>query len=241
MKKRSINVMIPARIGSQRLKYKNLSLINGKPLIYYAINAAKKSKLINNIYINSDHKIFEEIANRYKVNFYLRPKKLGSSKALSDDVVHDFMLKNPSDILIWINPIAPLQDYKEIDKCIKYFIKNNIDSLITVNDKKRHFYFKNKPINFNIKNKFDKTQDLIPVSEFVYTIMMWKNKSYIKHFDKYGYSITNGKFSAYPVKSLSGLIVKDANDLEIIEMLMKKKKYLLKYDKVIKKINVQNK
>ena len=46
--------MIPARIGSTRLKYKNLALINGKPLIYYAINAAKNSKMFNKIVLNSD-------------------------------------------------------------------------------------------------------------------------------------------------------------------------------------------
>ena len=43
MKKKFI-AMIPARIGSTRLKYKNLALINNKPLIYYAINAAKNLK-----------------------------------------------------------------------------------------------------------------------------------------------------------------------------------------------------
>ena len=69
-----IIAMIPARIGSTRLKFKNLSLINRKPMIYYAINSAKKSKIFHNICLNSDHVIFKEIANRYNVNFYLRNK-----------------------------------------------------------------------------------------------------------------------------------------------------------------------
>ena len=43
--KPKIYAMIAARIGSQRLKYKNLALIDKKPMIYYAIKAAKKSKL----------------------------------------------------------------------------------------------------------------------------------------------------------------------------------------------------
>ena len=84
--------MIPARIGSNRLKYKNLALLNGKPLIYYAIEAAKKSNCFDKIYINSDHDIFEKIAQRYKVNFYLRPKKLGGNNIKSDDVVYDFVV-----------------------------------------------------------------------------------------------------------------------------------------------------
>lgn len=238
MKKFKIIAMIPARIGSERLKYKNLSLINGKPLIYYAINNIKKSKLINEVYINSDHNIFSKIAKRYKVNFYLRPKKLGNSKALSDDVVYDFMDKHESDLLLWVNPIAPLQDHLEIDKCINFFIKNNSDSLITVNNRKRHFFYKNKPINFKTKIKFEKTQDLNSVDEFVYSIMMWRNKTYKKFYIKNGYGLINGNFSTFPVNYLSGLIVKDKTDLQIIELLIKNKKYSVKYDKLIKNIDV---
>ena len=72
-----IYAMIPARIGSQRLKLKNLTLLNGKPLIYYAIKAAKDSKIFKKIYINSDNEIFKKIAKRYNVAFYKRKKRLG--------------------------------------------------------------------------------------------------------------------------------------------------------------------
>ena len=47
-----IVAMIPARMGSERLKEKNLALIDGKPMIYYAIIAAKDSGLISRIIIN---------------------------------------------------------------------------------------------------------------------------------------------------------------------------------------------
>jgi hypothetical protein len=59
--KKKIVAMIPARIGSERLKKKNLALLNKKPLIYYAIHAAKKSKIFKEIYINSDDKVFKKI------------------------------------------------------------------------------------------------------------------------------------------------------------------------------------
>ena len=50
-----IYAMIPARIGSTRLKMKNLALINGKPLIYYAIQAAKDSGVFDKIVLNSEN------------------------------------------------------------------------------------------------------------------------------------------------------------------------------------------
>jgi len=122
--KKRIIAMIPARIGSERLQFKNLALINNKPLIYYAINAAKKSKVFEKIYINSDHEIFNKISERYKIKFYKRPKKLGGSNIESDAVVNDFLNKVDCEILVWINPIAPLQTYNEISKVVRFFKKS---------------------------------------------------------------------------------------------------------------------
>ena len=68
--------MIPARIGSKRIKKKNLRLINNKPLVSYVIEKAKKCKLFSAIYLNSDSIIFEKIAKKYGVNFYHRNKKI---------------------------------------------------------------------------------------------------------------------------------------------------------------------
>ena len=53
-----IYAMIPARAGSERLKIKNLSLLDGKPLISYSILAAKDSGIFNKIIINSDNDSF---------------------------------------------------------------------------------------------------------------------------------------------------------------------------------------
>ena len=53
-KSKNIIAMIPARMGSTRLTMKNLALLNGKPLIYYAINAAKDSEVFKRIVINSE-------------------------------------------------------------------------------------------------------------------------------------------------------------------------------------------
>ena len=48
--KQKVFAMIPARLGSQRLKLKNLAILNGKPLIYYAVKEAKSSKVFKFIY-----------------------------------------------------------------------------------------------------------------------------------------------------------------------------------------------
>ena len=135
-KKENIIAMIPARIGSTRLPKKNLALINGEPLIAYAIKAAKTSGVFDRVVINADDEIFNEIAERYGVEFYHRPEQLGSSTAKSDDVVNDFIKKYPSDIVAWVNPTSPLQTGQEIKQIVNHFRAENLDSLITVIDQR---------------------------------------------------------------------------------------------------------
>ena len=113
--------MIPARIGSTRFKMKNLALLNGKPMIAYAIMVALSSKVFDKVIVNSDSEVFRSIAKEYGAEFYLRPKHLGGSTVKSDDVVIDFIKKFPYDILVWENPIAPLQTIEDIQNTLQYF------------------------------------------------------------------------------------------------------------------------
>ena len=69
-----IFAMIPARAGSTRLKMKNLALINGKPMISYAINAAKNSSIFEKIIVNSENENFALIAEEFGVEFYHETK-----------------------------------------------------------------------------------------------------------------------------------------------------------------------
>lgn len=229
--------MIPARIGSERLKYKNLSMLNKKPLIYYAINSAKKSKVFDKIFLNSDNIIFKKISDRYNVEFYLRKKKYGSSNTKSDTVVNDFLSNNDCDILVWVNPIAPLLQSSEISSAIKFFIQNNLNSLITVHKKFAHSLIGSKPINFKYNQVFAKTQDLKPITIMNYSIMMWTKKSFMNSYRKKGHAILHGKTDFYEISDNSTIIVKYAEDLDLISKIMdsnkkNKNKIKIKYDKI---------
>ena len=61
--------MIPVRMGSKRIKNKNLRLLGNKPLVAYVIESAKKSGVFDEIYLNSESDIFREIANEYGINY----------------------------------------------------------------------------------------------------------------------------------------------------------------------------
>jgi len=74
---KNILAIIPARINSKSIKNKNIKLLFGKPLIYYSISIALRSKLINRVIVASDSKKIINIAKKYGAEApFVRPKEL---------------------------------------------------------------------------------------------------------------------------------------------------------------------
>ena len=73
MKKKLI-ALIPARSGSERLKNKNILKLGNKPLIYYTIQSAKKSKIFDKIFVSTDSVKYKKISEKYGADVdFLRP------------------------------------------------------------------------------------------------------------------------------------------------------------------------
>jgi len=232
----NIVAMVPARMGSERLRMKNLALLNGQPLISYAIEAAKSSGVFSRVVLNSDGAVFQTIADRYGIDCYLRPAELGSSDTKSDDVVYDFMQEYPSDIVAWVNPISPLQTGEEVRAVVEYFVEEELDSLITVENRQVHGVYRGEPVNFSVNEIFAKTQDLIPVQTFVYSVMMWRTKTFMGTFRRQGYALLCGKLGYFPVSKRTSVIIKTDEDLIIAESILKatsqSKDYEVQYDQL---------
>ena len=82
MKKHRILAITLARGGSKSIRKKNIYKINGKPLLYYTIKEAKKSKLITRYLVSTDDKEIQTIAKKYGAEApFLRPKNLSGDKA----------------------------------------------------------------------------------------------------------------------------------------------------------------
>jgi len=225
--------MIPARIGSSRLKKKNLALLNGKPLISYSINAAIESRVFSKIVLNADDHIFKKIAERYGIDFYLRPEPLGSSETKSDEVVADFMKKfNNFDVLVWVNPIDPFTTAKEIREVVDLFHREDLDSLITSEIKQVHARYKNLPLNYDEKEMFALTQDLKPIQLFNYSVMMWNYETFLKDFEREGFAFFSGKSDLINLSS-KRIIIKTKQDLKMAEILMGRERSEVVYDSIL--------
>ena len=83
-------------------------------------------------------------------------------------------------------------------------------------------------MNYNQNQQFERTQDLIPIEAFCYSLMMWNTTSFLKKFKQNGHALFCGKFKTYRVNKLSAVIIKDQNDLMLADYLMKGFNFRLK-------------
>ncbi len=129
--KRKILAIIPARGGSKSIKNKNIIKLFGKPLIYYSIAVAKKSKYISRVIVSTDSKIIKSIALKFGADVpFLRPKRFAKDTSRDYEVVKHLMNwleKNENylpDLIIHLRPTYPIRDYKFIDKQISKALTN---------------------------------------------------------------------------------------------------------------------
>ena len=236
-----INGFIGCRLGSTRVKFKNLSLIDNKPLFTYLTDSALATSNIDKLFLNTDSQYIVDIAKEIynnKLNYYIRPPHLGSSKAKLDDFVYDFMINFPSDITIFFNPCCLFLKNETIDKAISYFIENNLDSLCASRVAQTLCFINNKPINFSFDIGQPRTQDLEPIHCQTCAFFIWKTETFKNAYKKNSAGNFCGKFESYGLSTLESIDIDTEEDFLIAESLLigKKRKFNFTYHKDVDKL-----
>ncbi len=132
----NVVVVIPARGGSKRLPKKNILKIWGKPMIYWSIDAAKKSKYVDSIYVSSDDKKILNYAKKLKTKTIFRPKNLADDKTFKMEAVrHTIMnLKKKPSIIVSLQANSPDVKSYDIDKSIEKLINFNLNEIISTDE-----------------------------------------------------------------------------------------------------------
>lgn len=128
-----------ARGGSKGVKNKNIKILNKRPLIYYTIKEAIKSKLISEYIVSTDSQEIKKISEKYGASVpFLRPKKYSLDSSSSSDALKHavgFMERKNKikyDFIIEIMATNPLKNVKDIDSVILKLIKTKADSVIAM-------------------------------------------------------------------------------------------------------------
>lgn len=253
-----IIAMIPALLGSTRIKDKNLLLVNGFPLIYYAIKACKDSDAFSDIYINSEHEEFREIAERFGVKFFQRDPIKGGTNCLMDSKsmncggkrcqVHDhyivdFLEKIDCDYVVQVHTTSPLIKPETIGAFVKAL--KNYNTLFTIEEKQVNTLVDGNPINFSMVVN-SRNQDLKPIQILSWAMSGWKSsvflESYYKNDIQDGGPTYSNPIGYFPISSIETIDIDNYNDLFIAEACLnhlKRKDNVGKfcYNKSIKEID----
>lgn len=140
-----ILAVIPARAGSRGIPNKNIRIINGKPLIYYSIANAKKSKYITDIIVTTDSPEIKIISTQMNVGFKDRKEQLCGDEITLDSVIYDAIPKNVIwDYIVTMQPTSPTLKVDTLDEAIKYAINNDYDTVISAINKPHLSWSKNE-------------------------------------------------------------------------------------------------
>jgi len=157
--------IIPARGGSKRLYKKNIIDFDGKPIIYYTINAALKSNCFDRIVISTDDDEIFKISSKYHNDVVMRPKKLATDKSTVVDVCKDFLnseiKKNVNyDFLTVLYPTAPMRNSKDIKSVFNKLLVDRYTSSLAVTNFSLPIHQALVIKNRKVKKVFPKIYDL---------------------------------------------------------------------------------
>ncbi|MFH1727676.1 MAG: cupin domain-containing protein [Pseudomonadota bacterium] len=217
---KKVIAMIPARLGSKRIKSKNLRLLSGKPLISYVIDKCKQAKVFDEIYINSEADVFNDIADEYDIKFYKRDEFLASDDATNDMFVLDFITNIKCEFLVQVNPTSPLITVEDIKAFVDKMLKEDLDTLHSVKKEQIEALYDNKPLNFDPMKQMPRSQDLKPAMLFSSGIMGWNTRKYFENMKRLGSATYggDGKTDYFILEGFSKIDIDNEEDFELAEI-----------------------
>ena len=154
-------VFIPARGGSKSIPLKNIKTIYGQPLIYWALDAAVNSNLVDKVFVSTDSFEIEECVKKYdkknkeKIEIVGRSKEVSSDTASTESVMLEFAQIHNFENIVLLQCTNPLVTTTDITNSILEF--ENYDSLLSTVIQKRFFWRRENnqvfPENYDINNR----------------------------------------------------------------------------------------
>lgn len=130
--------IIPARSGSKGLKDKNIKKLNGKPMIAYTIEAAKNSRVFDDIIVSTDSQEYADISIKYGASVpFIRPDYLSTDEATTNEVMVYTLNKLKEsgieyDYLMILQPTSPLRQPEDILCSVRLLFEKDANSIVSV-------------------------------------------------------------------------------------------------------------
>jgi CMP-N,N'-diacetyllegionaminic acid synthase len=131
--------IVPAKGDSKRVPGKNLRMMLGKPLVAWAIEAAKKSSMVGRVIVSTSDEKIAEVARKYGAEVpFMEPVEIAASGGnIEGALLHavEWLKKNENyvpDAVVLLQTTNPLRRVEDIDNAIEQFKRSGADSTVAV-------------------------------------------------------------------------------------------------------------
>lgn len=130
--------IITARGGSKRIPKKNIKSFFNKPMIAYAIDAALKSGIFDEVMVSTDDSEIAQTAKKYGANVpFLRSEKTSDDFATTYDALEEVILEYKKlgqkfDTLCCIYPCVPFLEAKSLKDAYTQLQENKANAIVPV-------------------------------------------------------------------------------------------------------------
>ena len=134
----SIIAIITARGGSKRIPQKNIKVFYGKPMLAYAIDAAKKADIFDEIMVSTDSFEIADIAKRFGACVpFMRSARTADDYATTYDVLEEVLTEYKKDGKVFdyvccIYPCVPFLSSSTLLNAYNHMIKTQANAIMPV-------------------------------------------------------------------------------------------------------------
>lgn len=216
-----VKVHLIARLESKRVRRKNVRDLRGKPLLAYAIEAAKAAPSIDEIYLNTESDVLGEIALAHGIRVFRREDWLAADDVVLDQTTYAFAKAHEdADVIGMVNPVCPLTTGADIEAGLAHFFRADLDTLLTVREEQLHAFMGGRALNVDPTRKIPMTQDLEPIQLVTWNFCFWRRSTFVASYERDGFGVFSGRLGLFPLDKRTAIKISDEADFRIAEALL---------------------
>lgn len=218
--------IIPARGGSKGIPRKNIVALHGRPLIAWALGAARSAASVDAVYVSTEDPEIAEIAATWGASVIDRPRELATDETSSEAVLFHALEQLAGrhgalpETFVFVQCTSPLVTADDIDGAVSMLFDKNADSVVGVR-RENVFLWRQKsdrtaePVNHS-RSYRPRRQELEP--QFVETGAVYAIRSDAMLRERTRYC---GKVRLFEMPLIHTFEVDQEEDLPLVELLLR--------------------
>ena len=215
-----IIAMIPARMGSKRIPFKNIRYIDGKPLIAHAIELALRVERFDSVWVSSEDELLGRAAEEFGAKFHRRPAELATDTATNREFTNEFLQAHECDYVVMLNTTSPALRPETVKNFCDFVSRREYDTVLSTVSEQAETFYQFKPLNFNLEEKLN--SQLLPATEkVVWALTAWRRDTFLRLQAQGKNPIFGGQLSIFSIPKDEACDLDTEDDWRLAEGILR--------------------